>query len=260
MRKRRSIREAHPVHDFLFTYYNFTAGKLEQWHPGIGHRLESETPLTRFDTCEGGVSYLDPESIPVEKRRTFRFIHNLLTMTAARPANYGCYGLHEWAMIYQGDDIRHKATTPLRLPQTEIDVFVRSRPICCSHYDAFRFFAPAARPLNRLQPTLADREQNEQPACLHANMDIYKWAYKCMPWIGSDLLMDCFELAVEIRALDMMASPYDLSAYGYDAVKIETPEGRATYEIEQRRFATRAQLLRKRLITALRPLCEPALA
>lgn len=256
MRERRSRHESHPVHDFLFTYYNYTAGKLEKWHPGVGYTLESASPLSPSDTCDGRISWLDPDTLSEQKRRSFRFIHNLLSMTAARTGNYGCYGLHEWAMIYRGEDIRHEATTPLRLPQNQIDEVVESRTICCSHYDAFRFFAHDARALNRLQPDLASRPENEQPACLHANMDLYKWAYKCMPWVGSDLLMKCFELAVEIRALDMMASPYDLSAFGYEPIKIETSEGRAIYEEEQRGFAERAQQLRSRLIAQIKPLCK----
>ena len=68
-------------------------------------------------------------------------------------------------------------------------------------------------------------------------MDLYKWASKCMPWVGSDLLWQCFQLALKARELDMRASPYDLSEYGYEPVKIETPEGRAEYETLQRQIS-----------------------
>jgi hypothetical protein len=142
-------------------------------------------------------------------------------------------------------------TTALRLPQGEIDALVESRPIRCSHFDAFRFFHADARPLNRLQPNLPDRPEFEQPACVHANMDLYKWAFKAMPWAGSDLLMDCFELAMELRDLDMRASPYELSAYGLEPVRIETAEGRREYEKEQARLAEKARPLRERLIGVL---------
>ena len=38
--ERRSHHVVHPVEDFLFTYYPFKLGKLEQWHPGYGVGLE----------------------------------------------------------------------------------------------------------------------------------------------------------------------------------------------------------------------------
>lgn len=71
-----------------------------------------------------------------------------------------------------------------------------------------------------------------------------------MPAISSELLMDCFELARDIRSLDMRASPYDLRGLGYEPVPIETAEGKATYVAEQREFAQRGQVLRERLIAA----------
>lgn len=59
--------------------------------------------------------------------------------------------------------------------------------------------------------------------------------------------MDCFELARDIRSLDMRASPYDLRELGYEPVPIETPGGKAAYVSEQRAFAERSQVLRERL-------------
>ena len=85
-------------------------------------------------------------------------------------------------------------------------------------------------------------------------MDLYKWAFKLAPWCPSDLIADTFELARDIRELDMRASPYDLSTFGYTAVPIETPEGRAEYEKSQRAFAERARPLRRRLMDLCRDL------
>jgi hypothetical protein len=79
-------------------------------------------------------------------------------------------------------------------------------------------------------------------------MDLMKWALKLGPAVPGDLLLDCFELAREIRTLDMRASPYDVSSLGESAVAIETPEGRAEYVAGQRRFAERARKLRARLV------------
>ena len=154
-------------------------------------------------------------------------------------------------MVYQGGEIRHRECAPLRLPQEEIDQIVASRPICCTHFDAFRFFTPGAMPLNRITPTLHTREDFEQPGCIHANMDLYKWAYKSSPWIGSDLLRDCLFFAIEAREIDMKASPYDLSDYGYAPIRIETASGRREYEGAQHALYLKGLPLRQRLIDAL---------
>ena len=38
-RERRLAGVAHPVHDFLFSYYSETPGRLRRWHPGVGSAL-----------------------------------------------------------------------------------------------------------------------------------------------------------------------------------------------------------------------------
>ena len=118
----------------------------------------------------------------------------------------------------------------------------------CTHHDAYRFFTAAARPRNAVAPTRADQVALEQPGCLHATMDLYKWAYKLSPATPGDLLADCFTLAADVRTLDMRASPYDLAAAGYPPVRIETPAGRAEYARAQAAFARRAAPLRQRLV------------
>ena len=63
--------------------------------------------------------------------------------------------------------------------------------------------------------------------------------------------MHCFELAVDLRVLDMQAAPYDLRALGFDAVRVETSEGRDEYQRRQRELSARASVLRARLIDAV---------
>jgi hypothetical protein len=256
-RKRREAQVPHPIDDFLFTYYPFSFAKLEDWHASLGVALEVDEPLPeRFlrspYRMEDGVVFLDEALLEEKERLRLKWTRELLVATRDRAPNFACHGLHEWAMVYRGQQVRHEKTTPLRLPQAEIDALVESRPLLCSHFDAFRFFAPQAQPMNRFQPTLDGRPENEQPGCIHANMDLYKWASKAMPWIGSDLLIDCFEQSLALRDLDMRASPYDLSAWGRVPVKIETAEGRREYEAEQRALAEKSAGLRQRLIESLR--------
>ncbi|MGB0991599.1 MAG: 3-methyladenine DNA glycosylase [Akkermansiaceae bacterium] len=255
-RRRRAARKTHPVSDFLFIYYPFPPSQLERWHPGPNNTAEirdEDASHLRTDHyhLDEETARLAPEKMPTKVRERLKRVHNLLTLTQSRAANFSCAGMHEWAMVYSGADVRHRESAPLRFPQNEIDRIVESLPITCSHFDAFRFFSPDAIKFNRLQPTLGTREQHEQPACLHANMDLYKWASKAMPWVGTDVLWQCFLLALKARELDMRASPYDLTTFGYSPIKIETSEGRGEYEQQQRMIATEAKQLRARLIDAL---------
>ena len=104
---------------------------------------------------------------------------------------------------------------------------------------------------NRFAPTREDQPEREQPGCLHAGMDVYKWAVKLGPLVPGELLLDAFELARDIRYLDMQASPYDMAPWGGEPVRIETPDGKAEYVRRQRAFAERGTALRRRILQAL---------
>lgn len=256
---RQSRRERHPVIDFLFQYYAFRPAWLLRWGPGAGVVLEGEAAseflaYEHYVACEGGVM-VKPLHLSEARRHSAEWILNLLETTADRSPRFGCYGLHEWAMVYRVTARRHDATA-LRMSDDELASFVESQRIVCSHFDAFRFFTPAARPRNTLQPERASIPELEQRGCLHANMDLYKWGTKFWPWIDSDLIADAFLLALEIRELDMRASPYDLRAYGYEPVLIETEAGRREYQTAQMDLAERAQPIRRRLIEAYRGLLQ----
>lgn len=254
--QRRSRQEKHPVHDFLFTYYNFSPAKLKQWMPPLGVTLE----VTEEDLIEmpwlaaerfirtGDTVTLDETKLGDHTRGLARWVSTLCVNVLERAPRFRCFGLHEWAMVYRQsrEQIRH-AGYELRMAPDDLARFVESQNIGCSHYDAYRFFTPEAKPMNALQPVLETRLEMEQGACLHANMDLYKWATKLWPWIGSDLVGRVFVLANEGRDLDMRASPYDLAHLGYEPVCIETSEGRQRYETEQRTLATRAVPLREEL-------------
>ncbi len=191
---------------------------------------------------------LDVAGFLAERGETVAYIRTLLAATASRPAHVGCLGLHEWAMVYRQDDARRRHTLPLRLGRAGTDAVVEAHPVRCSHFDAFRFFTPDAVGLNRLQPSRVTQPAMEQPGCLHANMDLLKWATKLGPAVPGDVLLDTFALAREIRTLDMQASPYDVTSLGEAAVAIETPEGRGEYVARQRGFADRSAVLRDRLL------------
>lgn len=77
---------------------------------------------------------------------------------------------------------------------------------------------------------------------------VYKWAMKLGPLVPGHLLLDAFELARDIRLLDMRAAPYDLSDFGVVPVPIETPAGKAEYVRQQRGFAERADNIRREIL------------
>ena len=266
-RERVSGQIPHPVEDFLFTYYSLRPGQLRRWYPGAGIALADapERVDWRFhrmlDLSSTGAPCaavaVDVDAFRQARGSLLAFTARLLSATSAAPAQFGCFGLHEWAMVFGQDaEQRRHSGRALRLGQDGTDDVVRAHQIRCTHYDAFRFFTPPARPRNLLQPNLDSRPDLEQPGCLHASMDLYKWAYKLLPAVPSELLVDCFVLARQIRELDMRASPYDLADLGYPPVRIETVAGKAEYVAAQRDFAAKAQVLRRRLsdvVTALLP-------
>ena len=246
---RREAGEKHPVHDFLFSYYSQRPAQLVRWHPGYGVRL-ADAPaydgLKGYEVSTGSADVGVTPAYVASQRPLLEATRRLLVATAARPAHTGCFGLHEWAMVYRADETRHPQS--LRLGGAGTDAVVESHRIACSHFDAFRFFTDDARPRNTVQPSQDDRPAFEQPGCLHAGMDLYKHAFRLTPMISSDLVADCFELAWDIRELDMRAAPYDLAAFGVVPVRIETPEGKQEYAAAQRGFAERGAPLRARLV------------
>jgi hypothetical protein len=258
---RQARGEKHPVGDFLFEYYRFRPSWLRRWHPGpdvvlLGDGAREFLRWPEYHEAGGGIA-LNVAAFDPKRRDTLVWLLGLLRATAERPPQFACFGLHEWAMVYRQTpaEVRHNAW-PLRFPPDELVRVVEAQPVRCSHFDAFRFFTPPARPLNKLQPDRVTAAQFEQRGCLHANMDLYKWAFKLAPFTPAELTADCFALARDIREVDMRASPYDLARLGYPPIAIETAEGRMEYERYQRAFAERSQPLRARLIT----LCERLLA
>ncbi|MEH3128873.1 MAG: 3-methyladenine DNA glycosylase [Mycolicibacterium neoaurum] len=250
--------EPHPVWDFLFTYYSLRPRQLRRWHPGFGVALAGPDARRFLDrsgyTATDGQVCVSDEVLRT-RHDTVAFVAALLRGTARRPARFNCFGLHEWAMVYRSDEVRHGAV-PLRLGPAGTDAVVESMPLRCSHFDAFRFFTPAAVPRNAEPLTRDGQLTSEQPGCLHSGMDLYKWAYKLGPLVESELVLDCLDLAADARVLDMCASPYDLTDYGFAPVAIETAAGRAEYAKAQQDIADRAAPLRAELLAR----CDALLA
>ena len=263
-RERRSTGRTHPVDDFLFDYYPYSVGRLETWHPGHGVELLGDVRdyAGHPDYIRTARGVTTDAARLARHRQRLDLVVRLLSETADREPQLGCFGMHEWAMVYgqEQDEVRH-SSYPLRLRPQEIAAAVDDIGLRCTHIDAYRFFTPAAVPLNAHEPTRATQHEWEQPGCLHANMDLYKYAMWFQPFTSSELVSDCFALARQARELDMRAAPYDLDALGYEPIRVETAEGRVEYARQQRALATAAASLRARLLQAVTALvCQASRA
>ena len=87
----------------------------------------------------------------------------------------------------------------LRVDRKTINETVERRGISCTHVDALRFFAPAAGPLNHHGSSLErmDQLRLEQPACVHAHMDLLKIALRIQPFCDAGLLRKILRLAMD---------------------------------------------------------------
>src|SRR5690606_34611385 len=103
--QRRLRGDSHPVEDFLFEYYNLSPGALERWHPGLDIAL-ADAPeyqgLGGYVTRADGTVTADPGRLAA-RLPGLRWTRELLTRTAARTPRLRCFGLHEWAMVYNAD-------------------------------------------------------------------------------------------------------------------------------------------------------------
>lgn len=246
--------EQHPVLDFLFRYYSLRPQQLLTWGPGYGAILhdaladEFPSSLGYHSTPNGRT--LDPASFPKKRLPFLEWVMRLNATVLKRSPRFSCFGLHEWAMLYRAPKPRH-TKIPLRVSPSVIAEVVTNQPLHCTHFDAFRFFTPEAVPLNDTPLSREGCLTHEQPGCLHANMDLYKWCYKLYPWVSSDLLRASFLLALDARILDMEASPYDVTSLGYGAIAIESEEGKARYIESQRAIHEKAQIVRAALVAEL---------
>jgi hypothetical protein len=259
---RRAEGRRHAVDDFLFDYYPFSPAKLSAWHPGLGVVLEGPDAHSYLSTPgyrRLGEGVTADVALLAGRLPRLEVAIRILSGTASRPPVTGCFGLHEWAMVYglTQDEVRHDYL-PLRVSPTEVRTAVDAVGLRCTHIDAYRFFTAEAVPINSVEPTRATQPDMEQPGCLHAAMDLYKMACWFSPLVASDQLMDCFENAARARRLDMQASPYDVSGFGLASIRVETPDGRREYAAAQRDLMERTDPLRTRLLEALTTLRSEA--
>lgn len=258
--ERRRRGEPHPVVDFLFTYYRTSVATVRRWHPGPALLLEDAHHTARADwrhyrresVGDRTGLVVDADSVIHRARTRIRRGRTIVAATVDRTGATGCFGLHEWAMLYGAgpDDVRH-GSAPLRLSRARIDEVVENSRLRCTHFDAFRFFTPAAEPRNETRLSREGQQHAEQPACLHSGMDLYSWVAAMEAGAPGELLLDSLVAAFEAREVDMRSSPYDLSAWGLDPLPVESPAGRAEFVAFQREWIRRTNRLRRRYLRAV---------
>lgn len=271
--KERMHRVAkHPLYNFLHRYYRYTVDDLLRYSSGLGVKLpvqnarDLELVSSKFLTVQDDYFWYDPKMLQLQltadgKLGWIDLGHNYRILEATRRKSpfFGCFGFHEWAMLYSGGSSstskplkKHQEACPLRVSQEVIDTVVEQNALRCTHFDAWRFFHPNAQPRNIIHPlSRATQTQYDQPGCIHATMDLFKFAYQLYPMVSSELLRQTLELALVARDIDMRASPYDVSnfpEFTAGPICVETIEGRAQYAAEQEQLYRRSQPIREELL------------
>src|SRR5699024_2208755 len=128
-RRRKQTHTPHPVDDFRFTYSPTRPAQLARWHPGVGVALQDAREFAdkRWYVRRGEEVALDTTAFLADRREGVQWAQQLLRGTLGRPGRFNCFGLHEWAMVYRAQVVRH-SQVPLRLGQEGTDEVVRSHP------------------------------------------------------------------------------------------------------------------------------------
>ena len=147
---------------------------------------------------------------------------------------------------------KYQSHLNMRVSRRVINDTVERKGVTCSHVDALRFFAKDALPLNKYGGPLqrSHQIQLEQPACVHANMDLLKMVLKLQPFVDPTLIQQVLKMALESRKIDVAASPYDATEYGVGVIAIETQEGRSEYRKKQYELMTKIQPIRQNVLNA----------
>ena len=129
---RQGRGEKHPVYDFLFQYFSFPTKRLVRWHPGYGVTLAGDAARDYlrdaiYSESADGVA-LDASRFPAHRHEPLQWIIKLLEKMTERPPRFGCFGLHEWAMVYRSEGVRH-GQLPLRMEPEALAAFVDSQTV-----------------------------------------------------------------------------------------------------------------------------------
>ena len=251
--ERRRTGRRHPVEDFLFDYYHLSPARLRRWHPGAGLVLsgaeaEPYLDLAAYRRTAAGVT-LDDDRLARSARRLLD-VRRLLLATASRPASYGCFGLHEWAMVYRQDQPSSGTSTAAAARVRAAPTRSWRRTGCAARTSTPSASSPrTAVPLNVLAPDPGEpgaAGAARLPARRHGPLQVGGGSSRAAGRPGRRLLRTRpgdpgrghAGVAVRPGGAGLPADP------GRDA------EGKAEYVRHQRAFAERGAVLRQRLVAA----------
>mmetsp|Transcript_11407 Transcript_11407/g.21113 ORF Transcript_11407/g.21113 Transcript_11407/m.21113 type:complete len:328 (-) Transcript_11407:1052-2035(-) len=271
LRASHGLNDRHPVFNFLAAYYGIKRGKqvrrLAKYSPGANVLLEGAVLASDAEVLGNFQAWSQTPSgvicrVPSGKRASVQKALDRVIAASLNSPVLKCFGMHEWAMLYSPDGAEHPPSSdfqslPLRVSQQVLNHTVESRGVYCTHYDAMRFFAPQAVQFSHWHLKQRDHSK-ENPACVHAAMDLLSIAHKLFPLVSSELVGDTLELALAARKLDVRASPYDSRQLDQSLapIEVETVEGRRQYQKLQRELMARSQVIRGNMISAVEPLCK----
>ena len=201
----------------------------------------------------GDAVLLDVEAFLAARGPAVAFVRDLLSATAARPAQLGCFGLHEWAMVHgiPADDVRH-AGWPLRLGQRR-------------HRRGGRAARHPLLALRRL-PLLHPSRRGRATRCGPPGRARWRWSSPaaCTPgwtstsgrsssprWCRASWWPTRSSWPGRSGCSTCRPRPTTCASSATRPCAIETPEGKAAYLERQRAFAERSNALRHRLLAVL---------
>ena len=189
--------QSHPIFNFIFQYYFIEKRILLRWTPGPGVLVRGAAPVEPLlwqgrgwqAHADGG--HYDPRQLRSGKPgrlNGLRRARDILRRTAERAAHLNCFGMHEWAMLYQPDGERappRHQQLPLRLEQAALNRVVAETRIACTHFDAYRFFAPS---VSRSKPPWGSPSHRRrachvlpQPSCSPCSAYSAELTLQCLP-------------------------------------------------------------------------------
>ncbi|KAL3937580.1 MAG: hypothetical protein SGBAC_007338 [Bacillariaceae sp.] len=230
-----------PIYNFLIEYYGLKGAKgvrkLCRWSPspGLLMQCQSNNIETVDQLHELSAAYTQEATIDAPT------MYDSILLEGAEEHDFGSTIHLRGATVVSGEGVLYSPAA-----------FYGKGDPSQKDSNALRFFAEDALPLNKFGGPLKrdDQAKLEQPACVHAHMDLLKLALKLTPFGDAQLLQSVLEVGLEARKLDVAASPYDASAYGVGVVPIDTPEGRNKYREDQMKLMKRVEPVRKSLLGA----------
>ena len=121
LKARTHLVKQHPIYNFLHTYYRYSTSNVKKYSPGLGILLNNCNEEDISDVFDSSTStLLNSKYLKITAHGYFYELpkldspdgpfgwitlsktRNILHSTASRQPFYGCFGLHEWAMLYSG--------------------------------------------------------------------------------------------------------------------------------------------------------------